>query len=71
MNILKKAGVFAVTLLLSLTMLSSFAYAADYTIVPNDSLYHIGLLFRTSDPLRAPPPAPLHPLHPAPTVREQ
>lgn len=48
MNILKKAGVFAVTLLLSLTMLSSFAYAADYTIVPNDSLYHIGLLFRTS-----------------------
>ncbi|NLO10685.1 MAG: LysM peptidoglycan-binding domain-containing protein [Clostridiales bacterium] len=48
MNILKKAGVFIAALLLSLTMLSSFAYAADYTIVPNDSLYHIGLLFKTS-----------------------
>ncbi len=48
MNILKKAGVFVALLLLSLTMLSSYAYAADYTIVPNDSLYHIGVLFNTS-----------------------
>ena len=48
MNILKKAGVLAATVLLTLTMLSSYAYAADYTIVPNDSLYQIGLLFKTS-----------------------
>ncbi|MDD4113393.1 MAG: LysM peptidoglycan-binding domain-containing protein [Herbinix sp.] len=48
MNILKKASVFVALLLLSFTMLSSYAYAADYTIVPNDSLYHIGVLFNTS-----------------------
>ncbi|NLO09933.1 MAG: LysM peptidoglycan-binding domain-containing protein, partial [Clostridiales bacterium] len=48
MNILKKAGVFIAALMLSLTMFSSFAYAADYTIVPKDSLYHIGVLFKTS-----------------------
>ena len=48
MNILKKAGIFFAALLLSLTMLSSYAYAADYTIVPNDSLYRIGLLFKTT-----------------------
>lgn len=48
MNILKKTGIFVATALLSLTLFSSYAYAADYTIVQNDSLYQIGLLFRTS-----------------------
>ncbi|TAH73728.1 MAG: LysM peptidoglycan-binding domain-containing protein [Anaerolineaceae bacterium] len=48
MNILKKAGVFIASIMLSLTLFSSYAYAADYTIVPNDSLYQIGLLFKTS-----------------------
>lgn len=48
MNILKKAGAFAATLLLTLTIFSSYAYAADYTIVSNDSLYSIGVLFKTT-----------------------
>lgn len=48
MSILKKASSFIAAILLSLTIFSSYAYAADYTIVPNDSLYHIGVLFRTS-----------------------
>lgn len=48
MNILKKASAFIATILLSLTIFSSYAYAADYTIVPKDSLYQIGLLFKAS-----------------------
>lgn len=48
MKILKKAGGFAAALILSLTLLSSYAYAADYTIVKNDTLYNIGVLFKTS-----------------------
>lgn len=48
MNILKKASSLIAAILLSLTIFSSYAYAADYTIVPNDSLYQIGLLFKTT-----------------------
>lgn len=48
MNILKKASSFIAAILLSLTIFSSYVYAADYTIVPKDSLYQIGALFNTS-----------------------
>jgi len=43
----KKAGVFAVGVLLSFTLYSTTAFAADYTIKQNDSLYKIGVLFNT------------------------
>ncbi|CUH93810.1 cell wall hydrolase [Herbinix luporum] len=49
MNILKKASILAASVLFfSLTIFSANAYAADYTIVPNDSLYQISRLFKTS-----------------------
>lgn len=47
MNMLKRAGILAATVLFSLTIFSASAYAADYTIVPKDSLYQIGILFKT------------------------
>jgi N-acetylmuramoyl-L-alanine amidase len=47
MNILKKAGVMAVGILLSLSIYTVAASAADYTITQNDTLYKIGILFNT------------------------
>jgi len=43
----KQAGVFVAGVLLSLTLYSTTAFAADYTILQNDSLYKIGILFNT------------------------
>jgi LysM repeat protein len=48
MNILKRAGILVASVLLTFTIFTSYAYAADYTIVPNDSLYQIGALFKTT-----------------------
>ncbi|MBH1941794.1 LysM peptidoglycan-binding domain-containing protein [Mobilitalea sibirica] len=48
MNIIKKSLSVAASVLLSITIFSSTAHAAVYTIVPNDSLYKIGQLFNTS-----------------------
>lgn len=48
MKTFKRAGIFILTILFTLTVFTSYAYAADYTIVPNDSLYQIGVLFKTS-----------------------
>lgn len=48
MNIFKRVGILLASILLTLTTFSANAYAADYTIVPNDSLYQIGTLFNTS-----------------------
>lgn len=46
MKYIKKPAVFIATMLLTLTVLSAKAYAADYTIVQKDTLYQIGLLFK-------------------------
>lgn len=48
MNIFKRVRILAASVLLTLTIFSANAYAADYTIVPKDSLYQIGTLFNTS-----------------------
>lgn len=48
MNLLKKAGAMLAIVIASFTILTSTAYAADYTIVKNDSLYKIGILFDTT-----------------------
>lgn len=47
MSIRKKTGVFIAGVLMSFTIFTSTAFAADYTVVPNDSLYKIGTLFNT------------------------
>ncbi len=47
MNRLTKVGVLGTSLLLSLTIFSASAKAADYTIINNDSLYKIGDLFNS------------------------
>jgi len=47
MKIMKKAGVFVASVLVSITLLATTAYAADYKVVSNDSLYKIGDLFGT------------------------
>jgi N-acetylmuramoyl-L-alanine amidase len=48
MNLFKKAVAFALCMVTTLTLFSTTAYAADYTVVNNDSLYKIGQLFNTS-----------------------
>jgi len=48
MKILKRSAVFIATVLFILTILSANVYAADYKVVPNDSLYQIGMLFKTT-----------------------
>jgi LysM repeat protein len=48
MKTFKRAGILIASILFTLTIFTSHAYAADYTIVPNDSLYQIGLLFKTT-----------------------
>ena len=48
MNIIKKTGVILAGAITSLTLFTSTAYAADYTVVRNDSLYQIGTLFDTT-----------------------
>jgi LysM repeat protein len=45
MRQLRKVSVIALCVLLSLTPVTAFA--ADYTVTPNDSLYKISLLFKT------------------------
>lgn len=47
MKLKKRAVQFAACILLSLTLLSNTAYAANYTVTQGDSLYKIGLLFKT------------------------
>lgn len=47
MRILKKAGAAIAGVVLSLSIVTSTAYAADYTVVRNDSLYIISSLFKT------------------------
>lgn len=48
MKITKKAVIFIACILITSTLNSAIVYAADYTIVPNDSLYKLSLLFNTS-----------------------
>ena len=48
LNLLKKAKTFIIGVLISTTLYAATASAADYTVLPNDSLYKIGLLFNTS-----------------------
>ncbi len=43
----RKTGTFVIGILLSLTISSTSAFAADYTILKNDTLYKIGKLFKT------------------------
>lgn len=45
MNRLTKVGVLGTSLLLSLSLFNATAKAADYTVLSNDSLYKIGLIF--------------------------
>jgi LysM repeat protein len=47
MNLKKRAVQFTAGLLICLSLISTPVYAADYTVVTNDSLYKIGLLFKT------------------------
>jgi len=47
MNRFKKAGVFVASVIISFTLYSTTAFAANYTILQNDSLYKIGVLFNT------------------------
>lgn len=47
MNRFKKATVFVAGVLISITLYSTTASAADYTILQNDSLHKIGILFNT------------------------
>jgi N-acetylmuramoyl-L-alanine amidase len=44
----KKAKAFAAGVLLSCALSSATAFAADYTVMQDDSLYKIGVLFNTS-----------------------
>lgn len=48
MKIIKKSGILFASVLFILAVFSAKAYAADYTVVPKDSLYQIGNLFKTS-----------------------
>lgn len=48
MSLLKKAGAMIATAIASVAFITSTAYAADYTVVQNDSLYKIGTLFNTT-----------------------
>lgn len=43
----RKTGAFVIGVVLSITLSSTSAFAADYTILKNDSLYKIGRLFDT------------------------
>ncbi|MFU0828344.1 MAG: Peptidoglycan-binding protein [Lachnoclostridium sp.] len=45
---IKKTGAFVIGLILSLTISSTTAFAADYTVLKNDSLYKISRLFGTT-----------------------
>jgi N-acetylmuramoyl-L-alanine amidase len=47
MSIMKKAGVGLAGVMISLTLLTATAYAAEYRVLQNDSLYKIGILFKT------------------------
>lgn len=47
MNRYFKAGVLGLSMILSLSIQQTKAFAADYTIVSNDSLYKLGVLFDT------------------------
>lgn len=47
MNLKKRAVQFTACLLICLSLISTPVYAADYTVASNDSLYKIGLLFKT------------------------
>lgn len=47
MNLKKRAVQFAACVLISLSLISTPVFAAEYTVAPNDSLYKIGLLFNT------------------------
>jgi LysM repeat protein len=48
MNRIKKTTAFVAGTLLSFILYSTTAFAADYTVVQNDSLYKIGVLFNTT-----------------------
>lgn len=48
MNILKKVGLVIAGVAMSFSLFTSTAYAAEYKILPNDSLYKISTLFKTS-----------------------
>lgn len=48
MNGFKKLKLLAAGILLSCTLCSATAFAADYKVVPDDSLYKISVLFQTS-----------------------
>lgn len=45
---LRKTGAFVIGVILSITISSTTAFAADYTILKNDSLYKISRLFGTT-----------------------
>lgn len=47
-TILKRAGSFAASFLLSVTLFSTNILAANYTVLPQDSLFKISQLFKTS-----------------------
>ncbi len=48
MTIKKRLSIFAFAVIISLTLFTATAFAANYTIVKNDSLYTISRLFNTS-----------------------
>jgi len=48
MKIIKKPGILFASVLFILAVFSAKAYAADYTVVPKDSLYQISKIFNTS-----------------------
>ena len=48
MKLLKKTGFIIAGIIVSITLSASTAFAADYKVVKNDSLYKIGILFHTS-----------------------
>jgi LysM repeat protein len=45
---MKKAGIYIAGVLVSFTLFTTTAYAAEYKVVPNDSLYKISSLFKTT-----------------------
>lgn len=47
MSAIKKATTFVASIMISITLFSTTAFAADYKVVSNDSLYKIGTLFNT------------------------
>ncbi len=47
MKFMKRAVTLAASMVVSFSLFATTAFAADYIIVPNDSLYKIGLLFDT------------------------